>query len=82
MKKSINIGIILFLLLQACSGTENIENQASVEPISENTPINPPPGENNPPPTPGVIMTTKFIKIIHLHRQEKIIHHHRHQKND
>lgn len=47
MKKSINIGIILFLLLQACSGSENFENQASVEPISEKTPINPPPGENN-----------------------------------
>ena len=40
MKKSINIGIILFLLLQACSGKENIENQAFVEPIPEDTPIN------------------------------------------
>ena len=37
MKKSINIGIILFLLLQACSSGENVENQASVEPIPENT---------------------------------------------
>ena len=56
MKRSINIGIILFLLLQACSGGENIENQTSVEPIPEDTPINspekpenPPPKENNPP---------------------------------
>ncbi len=39
MKKSINIGIMLFLLLQACSGEENIENQAFVEAIPEDTPI-------------------------------------------
>ena len=63
MKKSINIGIILFLLLQACSSGENVENQASVEPISENTPINPPPEENNPPPEennppPGAVSYT------------------------
>ena len=58
MKKSINIGVILFLLLQACSSSENTENQATVEPISEDTPINepaepinpPPPEGNNPPP--------------------------------
>ena len=42
MKKSINIGVILFLLLQACSSSENTENQAAVEPISEDTPINEP----------------------------------------
>jgi hypothetical protein len=52
MKKSINIGLILFLLLQACSSSENTENQASVEPISEDTPINEPAEPNNPPP-PG-----------------------------
>ena len=40
MKKSINIGLIVFLLLQACSGEENIENQAFVNPIPEDTPIN------------------------------------------
>jgi hypothetical protein len=49
MKKSINIGLILFLLLQACSSSENTENQASVEPISEDTPINEPAEPNNPP---------------------------------
>src|SRR5210317_129654 len=52
MKKSINIGLILFLLLQACSSSENTENQASVEPISEDTPINEPAEPNKPPP-PG-----------------------------
>jgi hypothetical protein len=52
MKKSINIGLILFLLLQACSSSENTENQVSVEPISEDTPINEPAEPNNPPP-PG-----------------------------
>ena len=56
MKKSINIGLILFLLLQACSSGENTENQTSVEPVPEDTPINspeepenPPPKDNNPP---------------------------------
>ena len=53
MKKSINIGIILFLLLQACSSSENTENQATVEPISEDTPINQPAEPNNPPPPEG-----------------------------
>ena len=53
MKKSINIGIILFLLLQACSSSENTENQATVEPISEDTPINEPAEPNNPPPPEG-----------------------------
>ena len=53
MKKSINIGIILFLLLQACSSSENTENQATVEPISEDTPINQPSEPNNPPPPEG-----------------------------
>ena len=42
MKKSINIGIILFLLLQACSGEENTENQTTLEKIPEDTPINSP----------------------------------------
>ena len=69
MKRSINIGIILFLLFQACSGGENVENQASVEPISENTPINPPPGENNPPPgennpPPGENNIDRALQII------------------
>ena len=53
MKKSINIGVILFLLLQACSSAENTENQATVEPISEDTPINQPSEPNNPPPPEG-----------------------------
>ena len=47
MKKSINIGIILFLLLQACAGEENLENQPSVEPIPEDTPINTPEESEN-----------------------------------
>ena len=57
MKKSIKIGLILFLLLQACSSEENPNTQSVVEPIAEDTPINepeennpPPPEENNPPP--------------------------------
>ena len=38
MKKSINIGIILFLLLQACSSSENNENQTqNNNTITENT---------------------------------------------
>ena len=53
MKKSINIGVILFLLLQACSSSENTENQTIVEPISEDTPINEPAEPNNPPPPEG-----------------------------
>ena len=63
MKKSINIGLILFLLLQACSSGENTDNQASVEPIPENTPINPPPPGNNPPP-PGGNDIDRAIQII------------------
>ena len=47
MKKSINIGIILFLLLQACSGEENIANQTSVKPALEDKPLNPPLEESN-----------------------------------
>ena len=42
MKKSINIGIILFLLLQACSGEENTKNQTALEEIPEDTAINSP----------------------------------------
>ena len=75
MKKSINIGVILFLLLQACSSSENTENQATIEPISEDTPINepsepnnpPPPEGNNPPPPPEEI-------ILHLHQRVIILH--------
>ena len=52
MKKSINIGVIVFLLLHACSSSENTENQTIVEPISEDTPINEPSEPNNPPPPP------------------------------
>ena len=47
MKKSINIGIILFLLLQACSGEENIANQTSVKPALEDKPLNSPLEESN-----------------------------------
>ena len=47
MKKSINIGIILFLLLQACSGEENSENQTALEKIPEDTPINSPQTSEN-----------------------------------
>ena len=72
MKKSINIGVIVFLLLQACSSSENTENQATVEPISEDTPINepseqnnpPPPGENNPPPPPGGNDIDRALQIL------------------
>ena len=42
MKKSMNIGLILFLLLQACSGAENSENQIINEPTPQDTPINSP----------------------------------------
>ena len=42
MKKSINIGLILFLLFQACASEENSENQAALEKIPEDTPINSP----------------------------------------
>ncbi len=52
MKKSINIGLILFLLFQACSSTENtseiIENPLPTDPPDlENMPSPPPPGEEN-----------------------------------
>jgi len=50
MKKSINIGLILFLLLQACASEENSTTQPAVEPIAEDTPINEPADPNNPPP--------------------------------
>ena len=40
-------------MLQACSSSENTENQAAVEPISEDTPINEPAEPNNPPPPEG-----------------------------
>ena len=60
MKKSINIGVILFLLLQACSSAENTENQATVEPISEDTPVNQPSEPNNPLPPP------EGLSLIHI----------------
>ena len=50
MKKSINIGLILFLLLQACASEENSTTQPAVKPIAEDTPINEPAEPNNPPP--------------------------------
>ena len=54
MKKSINIGLILFLLFQACSSPENtseiIENPLPTDPSDlENMPSPPPPGEENFP---------------------------------
>jgi hypothetical protein len=54
MKKSINIGLILFLLFQACSSPENtseiIENPLPIDPPDlENMPSPPPPGEENLP---------------------------------
>ena len=54
MKKSINIGLILFLLFQACSSPENtseiIENSPPTDPPDlENMPSPPPPGEENLP---------------------------------
>ena len=54
MKKSINIGLILFLLFQACSSPENtseiIENPLPTDPPDlENMPSPPPPGEENFP---------------------------------
>ena len=42
MKKSINIGIILLFLLQACSSQENTKNQTTLDKIPEDTPINSP----------------------------------------
>ena len=53
MKKSMNIGLILFLLLQACSGAENSENQIINEPTPQDTPINSPEGNNPQPPPEG-----------------------------
>ena len=52
MKKSINIGLILFLLFQACSSTENtseiVENPLPTDtPDSEIMPSPPPPEEQN-----------------------------------
>ena len=52
MKKSINIGLILLLLFQACSSTENtseiVENPLPTDtPDSEIMPSPPPPGEQN-----------------------------------
>jgi len=52
MKKSINIGLILFLLFQACSSPENtseiVENPLPTDtPDSETLPSPPPPGEQN-----------------------------------
>ena len=52
MKKSINIGLILFLLFQACSSPENtseiVENPLPTDtPDSEIMPSPPPPGEQN-----------------------------------
>ena len=79
MKKSIKIGLILFLLLQACSSEENPNTQSVVEPIAEDTPINepeennppppeennpPPPEENNPPPPEGGTDVNRAIQII------------------
>ena len=54
MKKSINIGLILFLLFQACSSPENtseiIENPLPTDPPDlENMPSPHPPGEENLP---------------------------------
>jgi hypothetical protein len=54
MKKSINIGLILFLIFQACSSPENtseiIENPLPTDPPDlENMPSTPPPGEENLP---------------------------------
>ena len=37
MKKSINIGIILLFLLQACSDQENTKNQTALDKIPENS---------------------------------------------
>ena len=50
MKKSINIGFLLFLLFQACASEENSNTQSVVEPIAEDTPINEPENNNPPPP--------------------------------
>ena len=58
MKKSINIGLILFLLLQACASEENSSTQPVVEPIAEDTPINEPAEPNNPPPPENCLLYT------------------------
>ena len=50
MKKSINIGFLLFLLFQACASEENSSTQSVVEPIAKDTPINEPENNNPPPP--------------------------------
>ena len=64
------MGIIMLFLIQACDNSENIENQAINDTISEDAleinaekPNNPPPDENNQtnkPPTkpPSIVANT------------------------
>ena len=69
MKKSINIGLILFLLLQACASEENSSTQPVVETIAEDTPINEPAEPNNPPHSKT---TTHHLKTT-THHHGKIL---------
>jgi len=81
MKKSINIGLILFLLFQACSSPENtseiIENPLPTDPPDlENMPSPPPPGEENfPENAKKQENTIKNKKILHNLKEETIHHH-------
>ena len=64
MKKSINIGLIIFLLLQACSGTENIENQPQDKETSKNNQKETATKENqgnNPEPDNDTVSTQNKI---------------------
>ena len=64
MKKSINIGLIIFLLLQACSGTENIENQSQDKETSNNNQKETATKENqgnNPEPDNDTVSTQNKI---------------------
>jgi hypothetical protein len=53
MKAFKSLILIFFIIFQACSSQESIEIKEVTEPISKNIPINPLPGENNPPPQGG-----------------------------
>ena len=64
MKKSINIGLIIFLLLQACSGIENIENQPQDKETSKNNQKETATQENqgnNPEPDNDTVSTQNKI---------------------
>ena len=72
MKKSINIGLILFLLLQACSGPENSENQIINEPSPQDTSVNSSVKPGNPPPPPAGNNPTQKTTSKTTHQQTTV----------